>query len=65
MIVIGNFSLAAAVLSLNFTRHYAAAHPPAAAWLDGLSGLLFGISIGANLFAVRRARRCQASQSGI
>jgi len=61
MMVLGNFSLAAAVLSLNLTRHYAAAHPHASASLDGITGLFFGLSIGVNLFVVARARRCRAA----
>ena len=55
MMVIGNFSLAAAVVVLNLTRHAGSAPH---AWLDEISGLLLGLSIGCNLVATRRARRC-------
>jgi hypothetical protein len=55
MMAVGNFSLAAAVLALNFARHTGnAAH----GWLDGISGFLFGLSIGISFCVARRARRC-------
>ena len=58
MMVLGNFSLVAALLLWNFGRSYAAAHAwPAREWIDAVCGLFFGISIGANLSAVRCARR--------
>jgi hypothetical protein len=59
MMVIGNFSLVAAIVFWQFVRP---AHGPWREWVDGLSGLLFGISIGVNLFALRRARRCGATR---
>jgi hypothetical protein len=60
MMVVGNFSLVAALLLWNFGRPYAGAHAwPAGPWLDSACGLFFGISIGANLAAVRCARRSQ------
>ena len=55
MMVIGNFSLVAAILCWHFLRPTAVT---ARAWIDAFDGLLFGISIGANLFALRRSRRC-------
>ncbi|MGA9061551.1 MAG: hypothetical protein WB341_07785 [Terracidiphilus sp.] len=55
MMVIGNFSLVAAILCWHFLRPSGVA---AQAWFDGFDGLLFGISIGANLTAIYRARRC-------
>jgi hypothetical protein len=58
LMIVGNLSLAAALILWNFTRH-GTGLPHAA--LDGLYGLLMGISIGANLTALRRARRCRAS----
>lgn len=35
----------------------------ARAWIDGLSGLLFGISIDANLMAILRSRRCLLTEA--
>jgi uncharacterized membrane protein HdeD (DUF308 family) len=58
MMVLGNFSLVAALLLWNFVRPIAGARPGLTiAWLDGASGLFFGVSIGANLSAIRCARR--------
>ncbi|MGO8757505.1 MAG: hypothetical protein ACLQG3_05210 [Terracidiphilus sp.] len=59
MMVIANLSLVAAVLLLGFMRHHAGEHP----WIDGFTGLFFGMSIGVNLFGIRRACRCRQSQS--
>jgi len=61
MMVLGNFSLVAALLLWNFARPSGAmAHALAAhIWIDALCGLLFGVSIGSNLMAVR-ARRCRS-----
>ncbi len=59
MIAIGNIFLAIAFCVWNFTRSAAGARH---AWLDALCGLLFGISIGINLFALRIARRCREKQ---
>lgn len=56
MMAIGNFSLAAGVLAWNFTRHTGNAPH---AWLDGITGLFFGLSIGINLWVIRRGR-CSA-----
>jgi hypothetical protein len=56
MMILGNFSLVAALLLWNFARPSGVAPR---VWIDGVSGLLFGISIGANLGAVLRARRCR------
>jgi len=53
MMVFSNCSLAAAILLLDFMRH----HPGERPWLDGFTGLFFGISIGVNFFGVRHARR--------
>ena len=60
MMVLGNFSLVAALLLWNFARPWVgAAHAGLASeWVDGISGLLFGVSIGANLTALRLKRRC-------
>jgi hypothetical protein len=60
MMVLGNFSLVVALLTWSFVRPWAvAAHVSFAhQWIDGISGLLFGVSIGANLAALRLRRRC-------
>ena len=60
MMVLGNLSLVAAFLIWNFARFSTAAPHSVAwrAWMDGLSGLFFGIAIGANLAALLRQRRC-------
>lgn len=60
MMVAGNLSLVAAFLIWNFTRFSGAAGHSFAlhAWMDGLSGLFFGISIATNLGALLRQRRC-------
>jgi hypothetical protein len=55
MMVIGNLSLAVALLMWNFARP---ATTKTHGWVAGLAGLLLGLSIGLNLFTVRRARRC-------
>jgi hypothetical protein len=52
---LGNFSLVAAILIWNFSRQSAGA---ANGWIDGISGLFFGVSIGSNLMALRLSRRC-------
>jgi hypothetical protein len=31
-------------------------------WLDGICGLLIGVSLGLNLFGLMRARRCAESR---
>lgn len=60
LMVFGNVSLCAALILWVFFRPaLAASH----AWLDGLYGLLFGISIGANLIAVYRARHCRSADA--
>ena len=59
LMVIGNLSLVAAILMLKFFRPSTGA---AQEWTDGLSGLLFGISIGINLMAIRSGRRLQSDQ---
>lgn len=51
---IGNFSLVLAILVWIILRPSGG---PARDWMDGLAGLLIGISIGANLYASRCARR--------
>jgi hypothetical protein len=63
MMVLGNFSLVVALLTWSFSRHWpGAAHAGlASGWVDGISGLFFGVSIGANLAALRLRRRCAAS----
>lgn len=60
MMLVGNLSLVAAFLIWNFTRFSGAAGHSSAlhAWLDGFSGLFFGISIATNLGALLRQRRC-------
>jgi hypothetical protein len=60
LMVAGNFSLAAALLLFSFAHPAAGA---ARAWFDGLCGLLFGVSIGANLMAIRLRRRCRESRA--
>jgi hypothetical protein len=55
----GNLLLALALVVRNFTQAFSARHP----WFDGVCGLFFGISIGINLFALRRVRRCRQSQA--
>jgi hypothetical protein len=59
--IAANLSLVAGVLLLNFGRHFTS---PTPGWLDALTGLFFGLSIAANLFAARRARRCLLSGRG-
>lgn len=63
MMVLGNFSLVVALLTWSFVRPWAvAAHVSFAhQWIDGITGLFFGVSIGANLAALRLRRRCAAS----
>lgn len=60
MMVIGNLSLVAGLLIWNFVRHSTAATHFSAtqSWIDGLGGLFLGISIGVNLAALLRQRRC-------
>ena len=58
MMIIGNFSLVAALIFWNFTRR---SDNPAQLWLHAISGLLFGISIGANLSGLLIVRRCRAN----
>ncbi len=55
MFVAANLSLVAALLSWYFLRHGAGAH----IWIDGVIGVLFGLSIGMNLTAVWRIRRAR------
>jgi hypothetical protein len=59
MMILGNFALAAALLLGSMARAHTGAHPHPL--IDGVSGLFFGVSIGANLMAVRCARRKQAA----
>ena len=63
MMVLGNFSLVVALLTWSFARHWpGVAHAGlASGWIDGISGLFFGVSIGANLAALRLRRRCADS----
>jgi hypothetical protein len=56
--VLGNLCLVIGLLLWNFH----ASIPVRRIWLDGVSGLLLGISIGVNLSAVRCARRCREEQ---
>jgi hypothetical protein len=58
--VIGNFSLVAALLLWNFARHDSS---PQQAWLHALCGLMFGLSIGANLSAIVLGKRCRTTQA--
>lgn len=58
MMVVGNFSLVLAFLFWNFAGHGAGPRQPL---LHAFCGLLFGISIGANLSGIRLAKRCRAS----
>jgi hypothetical protein len=57
MMIFGNLSLAAAIMIWNFTSH---GGNPLHVWLHALCGLLFGISIGANLSGLLLIRRCRA-----
>jgi hypothetical protein len=56
---IGNFSLVAAILVWIILRPSGGL---ARDWIDGLSGLLFGISIGVNLCAFRCARHAGTAE---
>jgi len=59
----GMVFLSLALVSQRFVHLSAVLGP---GWTDGLRGLLFGISIGMNLWSVRlgaRQRRCGASSS--
>lgn len=56
LVAAGNLSLAIALVLWNFARPAGVASH---AWLDAICGLFFGISIGANLTAIRRAGRCR------
>ncbi len=58
MMILGNSLLAIAIAVWNFTGH---GGNPRQLWLHALSGLLFGISIGVNLSALLRIRRCRAN----
>ncbi len=51
---LANISLVVALVMWTFIRPSTG---PGHAWLDGLCGLLFGISIGINLLVLRRGRR--------
>jgi len=61
LMIFGTLALVAALLLWAFVRssstlaHSLAPH----SWIDALSGLLFGLSIGANLTAIMRTRRCR------
>ncbi len=55
IIMAAYLSLVAGVLLLDLARHRPS---PTPGWLDALTGLFMGLSISANLFASRRARRC-------
>lgn len=57
MMIFGNLSLAIAIMIWNFTGH---GGNPRQLWLHAISGLLFGISIGANLGGLLILRRCRA-----
>ncbi len=59
--VMANVALAAGLLLWGFARR--AGHP--LPWLDAGIGMLMGISIGANLMLVVKARRCRAAASGL
>ena len=54
--MIGNFALVAGMLLSMFISSL---HTHNRAWLDAIMGLLFGVSICANLMAVR-SRRCSS-----
>jgi hypothetical protein len=58
LLAAGNFSLALAFVFGNFTQHQL----PRLPWLDGVYGLLLGVSIGINLIAVRCIRRRRATE---
>jgi hypothetical protein len=58
--VIGNLSLAAALILWNFARH---GDSPANRAYHFLYGLLLGISLAVNLSVALRARRCRNSAS--
>ena len=56
----GSFALAAGLMLKTLV------HPEgqiAKDWLDGICGLLIGVSLGLNLFGLMRARRCAASRT--
>jgi hypothetical protein len=56
LVAIGNLCLVIGLLLWNFV------HPSSQIeknWLDGVTGLLMGLSIGINLFAFRFAQSCR------
>jgi hypothetical protein len=57
LMVLGNLSLVAAMV---VGPHAHPVEAAARAWTDGLIGLLYGVSIGANLTAIVLCRRCQS-----
>jgi uncharacterized membrane protein YedE/YeeE len=59
--VMANVALAAGLLLWTFARQAGHGRP----WLDAVIGLLMGVSIGANLMLVIKARRCRAAASGL
>ncbi|HUN86988.1 MAG TPA: hypothetical protein VMU48_21595 [Terracidiphilus sp.] len=52
-----NLSLVAGLLMWSFAREAGHARP----WLDAVTGLLMGMSIGMNLMLVIKVRRCRAA----
>ena len=54
LLVIANLALCAGI-AFQYRFHFAHAED----WLDGVRGLLLGISIGINLMLLRRGRRCE------
>jgi hypothetical protein len=56
--VLGNLCLVIGLLLWNFRSHFQVQR----IWLDGVCGLLLGISIVVNLSAVRSSRRCREKQ---
>jgi hypothetical protein len=59
MMALGNVSLFAAIVIWRFAHPAGVVSQP---WIDGLSGLLFGLSITVNLGAAIRARRCSPAE---
>lgn len=53
MMVIANFSLFAGLAVRNLSQHWM----PHRYWIDGIFGLMLGVSIGLNLIALRLKKR--------
>jgi hypothetical protein len=57
MMVIANFSLFAGLAVRNLSQHWM----PHRDWVDGIFGLMLGVSIGLNLMALRLKKRGAAA----